>query len=223
MLLLLSEKDAQSQTENEKHWRSLYKGRGPGIMNRYTNPRKAKKKWGEKLPEILYYDEMDNLIAACNDLEELAFLHVGFFGGLRISEITGLRVMDIRQDIFAVFVREETAKGDKPRWTPVTPTTISLLRGLSKGKGDEDLVFTRGNRAYQTRLDNLAEKAKLGRKINPHMMRHTCATMQLDRGIDIKTVSENLGHSNIETTEIYLHVDIRRRRRKYQDGLRGII
>lgn len=192
-------------------------------MNRNANPRNTKKKWGEKLPEIIYYDEMDLLIAACDDLEELAFLHVGFFGGLRISEITGLRVMDVRSDLFALFVREETAKNNKPRWSPVTPTTISLLLGLSKGRGDEDLVFTRGNRAYQTRLDNLAEKAKLGRKINPHMMRHTSASMQLDRGIDIKTVSENMGHSSIEITEIYLHVDIRRRRRKYQDGLRGII
>lgn len=192
-------------------------------MNKYKNPRKTKKKWGEKLPEIIYYDEIDLLFATCIDLEELAFLHVGFFGGLRISEITGLRVMDVRTDLFAVFVREETAKGGKPRWSPVTPTTISLLKGLSKGRGDDDLVFTRGNRAYQTRLDNLAKKAKLGRKINPHMMRHTCASMQLDRGIDIKTVSENLGHSSIETTEIYLHVDIRRRRRKYQDGMRGIL
>ena len=193
------------------------------MTNHTANPRKAKKKWGEKLPEIIYYDEMDLLIAACEDLEELAFLHVGFFGGLRISEITGLRVMDVRPDLFAVFVREETAKNNKPRWSPVTPTTISLLRGLSRGKDDEDPEFSRGNRAYQTRLDNLAEKAKLGRKINPHMMRHTSASMQLDRGIDIKTVSENLGHSSIEITEIYLHVDIRRRRRKYQDGLRGIL
>ena len=185
--------------------------------------RKYGKKWGEKLPEIIYYDEADMLFAACEDLEELAFLHVGFFGGLRISEILGLRPMDVRHDIYAIYVREETAKNNRPRWVPVTPTTISLLRGLGKDKSEEVRIFSRGVRAYQTRFDKLAIRAGITRKLNPHMMRHTCATMQLDRNVDMKTVSENLGHSSMEITEIYLHLDIRRRRVKYQDGMRGII
>ena len=187
------------------------------------SPRNAKRSWGESPPEIIYYDEMDLMIAACEDLEELAFLHVGFFGGLRISEILGLRPCDVRSDLYSVFVREESAKGDKPRWVPVTPSTISMLRGLSKDKGLEDNIFSRGSRAYQYRFDKLAEKAGITRKLNPHMMRHTCATMQLDKNLDLKTVSENLGHSSMEITEIYLHLDIRRRRRKYQDAMRGNI
>jgi len=187
------------------------------------SPRNTKRSWGESPPEIIYYDEMDLMIAACEDLEELAFLHVGFFGGLRISEILGLRPCDVRSDLYSVFVREESAKGDKPRWVPVTPSTISMLRGLSKDKGLEDNIFSRGSRAYQYRFDKLAEKAGITRKLNPHMMRHTCATMQLDKNLDLKTVSENLGHSSMEITEIYLHLDIRRRRRKYQDAMRGNI
>ena len=83
--------------------------------------------------------------------------------------------------------------------------------------------LSRGVRAYQLRFDKLTVRAGITRKLNPHMMRHTCATMQLDRNIDMKTVSENLGHSSMEITEIYLHLDIRRRRAKYQDGMRGII
>lgn len=190
-------------------------------------PGKTKKKytksWGEKLPQIIYYDEADMLFAACEDHEELAFLHVGFFGGLRISEILGLRPVDVRPDIYAVYVREETAKNGRARWVPVTPTTISLLRGLGKGKDEDERIFSRGVRAYQFRFDKLTVRAGITRKLNPHMMRHTCATMQLDRNIDMKTVSENLGHSSMEITEIYLHLDIRRRRAKYQDGMRGII
>lgn len=190
-------------------------------------PRKAKRKsdktWGVKLPEIIYYDEVDLLFAACDDLEELAFLHVGFFGGLRISEILGLRPVDVHSDMYALYVSPETAKNKKPRWVPVTPTTIALLRGVSKGKDDDERIFSRGVRAYQFRFDKLTKRAGIPRKLNPHMMRHTCASMQLDRNIDMKTVSENLGHSSMEVTEIYLHIDIRRRRMKYQDGMRGIL
>jgi len=186
-------------------------------------PRKTKHPRGVKLPEIIYYDEMDMLIAACEDLEELAFLHVGFYGGLRISEILGLRPCDIRPDLFAVYVQVETAKGGKDRFVPVTPATIAMLRGLAVGKGEEDRIFSRGVRAYQARFDKLAVKAGITRKLNPHMMRHTCATMQLARHVDLKTVSENLGHSSMEVTEIYLHVDIRTRRQKYQDAMRGLL
>lgn len=184
----------------------------------------AKDKGGsDELPEILSYDEVDSLFAACIDLEELAFLAVGYFGGLRLSEILGLRPIDVRSDTYAVFVRSESAKFGKERLTPVTPLTIGLLRGLSMGKGPEERIFTRGNRAYQLRLDNLAKKAGLTRDIHPHMLRHTSATMQLDQGVDIQTVSNNLGHSDISITQIYLHLDIRRRRRRYQDALRGVV
>lgn len=186
-------------------------------------PRKTQKKSGKiDLPEILSYDEIDAVVAASDDLEELGFLHVGLFGGLRISEIIGLRVKDVRPDLLALFVSAESAKGDKERYVPVTSSTIALLRGLSKGKGPEELIFTRKQRAYQFRLDKLAEKAGI-RKINPHMLRHTCATMQVDQGIDLETIRANLGHSDISTTQIYLHLNIRRRSRKYHDAMRGII
>lgn len=185
--------------------------------------RKTQKKSKQLNPnEILSYEEIDAIVAASEDLEELAFLHVGLYGGLRISEIIGLRVKDVRPDLLALYVRPESAKGDKERYAPVTASTIALLRGLSKKQEPDDLIFTRKQRAYQTRLDNLSEKAGV-RKINPHMLRHTCATMQLDQGIDLETIRANLGHSDISTTQIYLHLDIRRRSRKYHDAMRGIL
>jgi site-specific recombinase XerD len=173
------------------------------------------------LPKILSWDEIDHLLASCEDLEELAFLHVGLFGGLRIAEILALKVEDVRKDVYALHVQK--GKGGKERFAPVIPTTISLLRGLSLGKEPSALIFSRKARAYQTRLDKLGEKAGLTRSINPHMLRHTCATMQLDQGVDLEAVRENLGHEDIETTQIYTHLTLRSRRRKYQDAMRTVL
>ena len=171
---------------------------------------------------MLSYDELDALIATCEDLEELTFLHVGLFGGLRISEILGLRPGDILYGSYAVRVSAESAKGGKERISPVTPTTISLLRGLAAGLQPYQYIFSRKARAYQTRMEKLSEKAGV-RRVNPHMLRHTCATMQLDMGVDLETVRANLGHSSVEITQIYLHLNIRQRRRKYQDAMRTVL
>lgn len=125
------------------------------------------------------YDELDRLFSAPDELEDLTFLHLGIFGGLRIREIVFLRVRDILFDDYTIHVRPETAKFGKERWVPVTPTTISLLKIISKGKEPDDRIYTRGIRAYQLRFDKLAEKGGIERNVHPHMMRHTCASLQL--------------------------------------------
>lgn len=150
-------------------------------------------------------------------------MHVGLFGGLRISEILGLTLEDVKPEVCALRVRSAFAKGGKERYAPVLPTTISLLRGLALGKEPTDRIFTRKARAYQTRLDKLGERAGIPRSINPHMLRHTCATMQLEQGVNIEAVRENLGHSDIETTQRYLHLTLKSRSRGYKEAMRSLL
>jgi len=173
--------------------------------------------------DILTYEELDRLFCACEDVEDTAFVLVGVTGGLRLAEILGLRGQDVYADPPSVLVRAETAKRDKERIAPVTPVTVSLLRGLAAGKEGGAPIFSRQRRAYQTRIENLGEKAGIKRKITPHMFRHTAATMQLDLGVDLETVRENLGHSSIKTTQGYLHLNIRTRSRKFIDALRMVV
>jgi len=173
--------------------------------------------------DILTYEELDRLICASEDLEETAFVLVGVTGGLRLAEILGLRRCDIYDDPPSVLVRGETAKRDKERIVPVTPVTVALLRGLSTGGGDEALIFTRQRRAYQARMERLGERAGVKRKVTPHMLRHTAATMQIDLGVDLETVRDNLGHESIKTTQDYLHLNIRSRSRKYLNALRMVL
>lgn len=172
--------------------------------------------------DILTYDELDRLLCASEDLEETTFILVGVTGGLRLAEILGLRKGDVRTDPPSVVVRAETAKREKERIAPVTPATVALLRGLSTGRGEDALIFTRQRGAYQKRMSVLGRRAGIGRKVTPHMLRHTSATMQLDLGVDLETVRENLGHASIKTTQGYLHLNIRSRSRKFLDALRFV-
>jgi len=173
--------------------------------------------------DILTYEELDRLLCTSEDLEETVFVFVGVTGGLRLAEILGLRRCDVYTDPPSVLVRVETAKRAKERIVPVTPSTVALLRGLSMDKEEDALIFTRQRGAYQKRMMVLGERAGINRKVTPHMLRHTAATMQLDLGVDLETVRDNLGHSSIKTTQGYLHLNIRSRSRKYLDAMRMVL
>ena len=186
-------------------------------------PKKGSKVRNVDQTSVLTYDELDRLICASEDLEETAFILVGVTGGLRLAEIIGLWGSDVKDNPPSVIVRAETAKREKMRIAPVTPVTVALLRGLHIGKDEDTPIFTRQRSAYQKRLERLGKKAGITRKVTPHKLRHTAATMQLDLGVDLETVRDNLGHSSIKTTQGYLHLNIRTRSRKYLDAMRMVI
>ena len=179
-------------------------------------------KAGRHLPRVLSTAEIDTMLGAI-DLSlpqghrNRAMLEMMYSCGLRVSEVTGLRLSDLFMEDDIVRV---TGKGDKQRLVPLSAEAkkcIKLyLRQRFTGHIDpkaEDVLFLnrRGRALSRVMLFNIlreaAEAAGIDRQISPHTLRHSFATHLLTGGADIRQVQELLGHSSVTTTEIYTHLD----------------
>tara|TARA_Y100001954_G_scaffold159843_1_gene169687 strand:- start:6663 stop:7556 length:894 start_codon:yes stop_codon:yes gene_type:complete len=180
-------------------------------------------KIGTKLPDTLSISEIDTLISAI-DLSHpqgernRAILEVLYSCGLRVSELTNLKLSNIR---FKEGYVKVVGKGNKERFTPIGNSAIKYLNiylneirnHQNIKKGSEDIVFLnrRGNKLTRvmifTIIKELAEKIGLKKKISPHTFRHSFATHLIEGGADLRAIQEMLGHESITTTEIYTHLD----------------
>jgi integrase/recombinase XerD len=178
---------------------------------------------GRKLPDTLSIDDIDNLIAAI-DLSKLegqrnrAMLETLYGCGLRVSEITTLKISDLFFDEGFIKI---TGKGNKQRFVPIANSTqkyIELYRNsirnhLEISKGHEDTLFLNRRGKQLTRamiftiIKTLAIKINLQKNISPHTLRHSFATHLLENGADLRSIQMMLGHESITTTEIYVHLD----------------
>ncbi|MBU0764639.1 MAG: site-specific tyrosine recombinase XerD [Bacteroidetes bacterium] len=178
---------------------------------------------GRKLPEVLSIDEIDRLIAAL-DLSKpeghrnKAMLETLYSCGLRVSELTGLRMTNLFFD--QGFIRI-LGKGNKERLVPISGKAIKEISTYLNGyrnkldvkKDSENIVFLnrRGRKLTRvmvfTIIKDLAKEIGLKKKISPHTFRHSFATHLIDGGADLRAVQEMLGHESITTTEIYTHLD----------------
>jgi len=125
--------------------------------------------------------------------------------GLRVSELCALRIGDIRTDSGEIKVngkgaRERIAIVANGRVRKSLAAHIGALRKMGLGAADAIFHNRRGRR-----LHSVARRSRLSR-VTPHMLRHTAATMLLERGVDIRFVQRLLGHASIATTQIYTHV-----------------
>jgi integrase len=147
-----------------------------------------------KLPEVITAEEFNKLLKATKkNTHKLAF-SLGFFCGLRISEVVKLQPGDVDLNRGMLFIRQ--AKNNKDRYVPI-PSPIK--RGL------KHLPIKLGPRALQISISKLSEKV-LGRRIKFHTLRHSAATHYLSSGMNIRQVQQLLGHSRLDTTMIYTHV-----------------
>ena len=178
---------------------------------------------GRKLPDTLSIDDIDNLIAAI-DLStpegerNRAILETLYGCGLRVSEITTLKISDLFFDEGFIKI---TGKGNKQRFVPIANSTqkyIELYRNsirnhLDIKKGFEDTLFLNRRGKQLTRamiftiIKSLAIKINLQKNISPHTLRHSFATHLLENGADLRSIQMMLGHESITTTEIYVHLD----------------
>jgi len=136
--------------------------------------------------------------------------------GLRVSELTGLKIQDLHLGA-GPHVRCQ-GKGRKNRITPLTTQTVAVLRvWLKERKGDaEQPLFTSRSGAALSRdaVERLVAKhagacpSLTGRKISPHTLRHTAAMALLHAGVDTTVIALWLGHEQTDTTMIYLHADL---------------
>ena len=180
-------------------------------------------KTGRKLPDTLSYEEIVRLLDGIDlstpeGTRNRAILEVLYSSGLRVSELTDLRLSNVYAD--QGFVRV-TGKGNKERLVPIGRDALkhvgSYLQGirchLDIQPGHEDFVFLnkRGTKLSRVMIFNIikaaADQAGVRKSISPHTFRHSFATHLIEGGADLRAVQEMLGHESITTTEIYTHLD----------------
>lgn len=180
-------------------------------------------KIGRKLPDTLSEFEIDTLIGAI-DLStpegerNRAILETLYGCGLRVSELTNLKISDLFFDEGFIKV---TGKGDKQRFVPILKNTqkfinlyVNEIRNhLKIQPGHEDTLFLNRRGKQLTRamiftvIKQLADKIGLKKSISPHTFRHSFATHLLQNNADLRSIQMMLGHESITTTEIYVHLD----------------
>ena len=169
-----------------------------------------------KLPQVLDVDEATTLVESGGEgalgVRDRAMLELFYSSGLRLSELVGLRWLDLDLDAGEVRV---LGKGSKTRIVPVGRHAVTALRALGETgqKTPESPVFRgRGGapispRTVQARLKQLALAQGFAKRVHPHLLRHTFASHMLESSGDLRAVQELLGHADIATTQIYTHLD----------------
>jgi len=184
------------------------------------------KRFERNLVTYLTEEEVDALMTipdrrSWTGRRDNAWMMLAVQTGLRVSELTGLRCADLHLTKTGAHVSCR-GKGRKERITPLTTATVSVLRTWLAELGSQatDPLFpTRTGRvltrdAVARRLAKYAESASVacpslrGKKVTPHVLRHTAAMRLLEAGIDTSVIALWLGHEKLETTQIYLHAHL---------------
>lgn len=192
------------------------------------------KQW-KVLPKALAHDEMDILLrsprsdlngkhAAAVAARNRAMLEVFYAGALRVSEMIGVKLEDLKLELGYVLVR---GKGDKERIVPLGKAAQHALgdylkhfRSVLAAGRSTPLLFcgARARQLTRQRVWQMVRAASLGsgRSASPHMLRHSCATHMVENGADLRTVQTILGHADISTTQVYTHLALDRLKNVYQ-------
>lgn len=180
-------------------------------------------KIGRKLPEVLSVDEIDKIVAGIDRSSPLgqrnvALIETLYGSGLRVSELVGLKISDLLFEENLVLI---TGKGNKQRLVPLGGVSARLLRiyleeirvhfPIKKSAGDIVFLNRNGNQLTRAMIFTIVRKAAkeagVTKKISPHTFRHSFATHLLENGADLRSIQMMMGHENITTTEVYMHVD----------------
>ena len=188
------------------------------------NPRKQR-----ALPHFMTSDEVERLLLAPNKSEkmgarDLAILETMYSTGVRVSELVGMNVDDLD---LAEGVTRIRGKGKRERFAPLGSFAIGAIQHWLESRADGELergdpVFVNrlGTRLSTRSVGRMLEKyiaqAGLDRRTTPHTLRHSFATHLLDRGADIRSVQELLGHRSLVTTQIYTHLTTATLRKAYE-------
>ena len=180
-------------------------------------------KLGRKLPDTLDLPEIEELFAAIDlstpeGQRNRAILETLYSSGLRVSELTELKISNIHEDIGFLRI---IGKGSKERLVPIGTSALKQIRifrdqirvhiTIQNGFEDHLFVTKRGKAISRVMvfmiIKDLAAKIGLKKNISPHTFRHSFATHLIEGGADLRAVQEMLGHESITTTEIYTHLD----------------
>ena len=184
-------------------------------------------KRGKSLPDVLNVGEINKIIDATGQkksdekklwIRDRAILETLYATGMRVSELTDLRMSNVffNDQMVRVF-----GKGSKERLIPIGTPALEWIqkyqlevRGMvAKKHGTNDAVFLnwRGKPMTRAAIWNIVKEytrlARISKEVHPHTFRHSFATHLLEGGADLRAVQEMLGHADISTTQIYMHID----------------
>jgi integrase/recombinase XerD len=195
---------------------------GEALATRDPTERIESPKLWRALPTVLSVAEVERLVAGPSPDERLglrdrAILEFAYASGARVSELVGLRLLDLLYDDGLVRL---FGKGAKQRVVPVGRRALGAVAlyvrevrpALDRGKGG-GRVFLNARGTPLSRvgawgvIKAAARSAGLAKRVTPHTLRHTFATHLLEGGADLRAVQEMLGHADLSTTQLYTHVD----------------
>jgi integrase/recombinase XerD len=163
------------------------------------------------LPVVLGPDELARFFAAITNLKHRALLMTAYAAGLRVSEVTRLRVTDI--DSARMVIRVYRGKGQKDRYVMLSPRLLEILRAYWKAARPGDFLFPGAGPDRPLTTGSVRKvccrarrAAGLGKQVTVRALRHSFATHLLESGTDLRTIQVLLGHRSFSTTARYVHV-----------------
>jgi integrase/recombinase XerD len=163
-----------------------------------------------ELPRYLTPEEVQAMIDAAGNLRDKLVVSLLYCTGVRVSELVGIRVSDVDLEEGSIRVR---GKGGRERVVFFDSRTRQLLAEyLPTVKGCEYLFPARGGEGHmhyvtvERIIRKLAKAAGLKKRVTPHVLRHSFATISLAKGMDVREIQELLGHASLRSTQIYTHV-----------------
>lgn len=203
---------------------------GISSLNPMEEIKLPKKK--QSLPKSLSMQEVDRLLLTPDvksilGLRDRAILEVLYATGLRVSELTGLKLSDLHLEMGFI---QTIGKGNKERIVPLGEEAAFWIEeyladsrpALSKGRKDSPFLFLNFHGKGFTRqgiwknMKKMVREAGIHKDVSPHVLRHSFATHILENGADLRIVQELLGHADISTTQIYTHITKERLVQSYQ-------
>ena len=163
----------------------------------------------KKLPVVLTRQEVKRLIENAPNGYARLIISFLYSTGLRVSELVGLKKKDIDLSQRIGWVRH--GKGGKDRIFIIPERLVNEIEELMNNESEYLFPGRNGKltiRAVEKMVKTAAIRAGIDKKVTPHTLRHSFATHLLDRGVDLRRIQELLGHSSINTTQIYTHVSI---------------
>lgn len=214
---------------SKSHKRNLLKGL-EHYMEYIGKPVHFKKpSKGRRLPRYLTQDELRKLVRSARNYREFALLTVFCTTGMRLNEVRMLNLGDLNFARKVITVR--CAKMGRDREVPMSADCERVLRAYidkyieeRQRRPDAPLFRSiRGLRASPHAISDIVRKcgirAGIDQRVSPHVLRHSFATAMIDNGCDLFHLSDILGHTNIGTTTIYLHINNDARRQAFEKGV----
>src|SRR3989344_8299931 len=176
-----------------------------------------------KLPEVLTKEEVKLFIENADNVKSRLIISMLYSSGIRVSELVNLKVNDLNFLENIGWVRK--GKGSKDRIFTLSNNLKEELQEYLRGRENE-YIFSK-DKALTTRniqkiIQNTRKRAEINKKVTPHTLRHSFATHLLENGTDIRIIQSILGHSNLNTTQMYTHISSEQIK-KVQNPLDGLI